>query len=120
MSNYWKSIYGIEGRHHNTFHLTNPINGIEAIKSIFTDGKCDEMNFILFSTSGVHGDYTLIEEVELEDYITFLIIHPRTVTLRYGNAKIDSEQDIDFLKKLRESSKETVAKIGFPEIQEIR
>lgn len=82
------------------------------------------MNLVLFSTSGVHGTYNTIEEAETvingtakpEDEqiteITFLIVHPRLVALRYGVCNPKNQKDIDYLKKLRASSHAVLAKIG--------
>jgi len=76
------------------------------------------MNLCLFSTSGVHGSYMTIEEFEEEmilsseitneeestPEITFLIICPRTVTLYYGNCCPKTQEDIEYLKRLRQLS----------------
>ncbi len=35
------------------------------LKGMFPDAKANEMNFVLFSTSGVHGSYATIEQVEM-------------------------------------------------------
>lgn len=95
-------------------------NGMSRLRAMFPSATADDMNFVLFSTSGVHGTYMTIEEVELalqagdpDTYIdlTFTIVHPRLVCMRYGNA-IPALADIPFLKKLRSSSWKAVAKIG--------
>lgn len=75
----------------------------------------DEMNLCLFSTSGVHGSYCTIEDVEADpelEEVTVLVIHPRTVTLRYGNVPVNAET-APYLKALRASSLEVVQRIGF-------
>ena len=84
------------------------------LRAIFPKGEADSLNFVLFSTSGVHGTYQTIEEEEIDPIgeVTFLIVHPRLVSLRYGNARPETPEDFSFLKKLRESSKSVVAKIG--------
>jgi len=120
-SYFWKSSYDKGGGHYNIFHL-NTNDGMGALHNWFPGGKADEFNFVLFSTSGVHGSYTTIEDAELylknptlenngNDNLTFLIIEPRIVCLRYGNAKVTLD-DIEFLKKLRASSWEVITKIG--------
>ena len=91
----FKSLFGKTGAHYNIFNA----NGIGALKNFFPDAEADEMNFVLFSTSGVHGTYNTIEESErflrgklglaVKDEegfseITFLIVQPRIVCLRYG------------------------------------
>lgn len=120
--------------HYDTKH----IEGMADLRHMFSDGKCNELNFVLFSTSGVHGTYTTIEEIEAslikygptpdfmdddspenvpDDYrdsdLTTLIVHPRLCVLRYGNVKVTLE-DIPYLKQLRQSGWEVVQKIGAP------
>ncbi len=113
------------------------LGGIADLRSMFPDGKCNELNFVLFSTSGVHGSYSTIEEIEdsllkygpdpefmsddnnvdaiPDDYcgpdLTTLIIHPRLCVMRYGNVKVTLE-DIPYLKQLRKSAWEVVQQIG--------
>jgi hypothetical protein len=98
---------------------------MDALRAMFPDGKADEMNAVLFSTSGVHGTYTTIEEVEATlkgeaepdeqcHDVTYLIVHPRIVALRYGNCQPETQDDIDFLKKLRATSRAAFAQIGWP------
>ena len=115
-----------EGAHYNLYHING---GIPALKCLFPEGEADDMNFALFSTSGVHGSYATIEEIEQslkkygdkepdnfpDDYsvdeLTVVIIQPRLCCLRYGNVKVTLE-DIPYLKKLRNSSWKAVQKIG--------
>ncbi len=98
--------------------------------------QANEMNFVLFSTSGVHGTYTTIEEIERgllkygenpeflkdeseesipEDWngttLTIGLYHPRIVGVGYGNIEVKLP-DIPFLKALRKSSWDAVRKIG--------
>jgi hypothetical protein len=116
------------GAHYNHYQIQG---GIAALKCIFPDGQADEMNFALFSTSGVHGSYITIEQIEAslqkyqaerpegndwpDDYygdtLTVLIVQPRICCLRYGNVTVTLE-DIPYLKRLRESSWLAVAGIG--------
>jgi hypothetical protein len=114
-----------------------PKKGMTLLRSIFAEAEADEMNFCLFSTSGVHGDYTLIEEAEAflkgeneyakylgEDFdgevmpdeilITYLVVHPRLVCLKYGLCIPQDQEDIEFLKKLRKSSWKITQQIGEP------
>lgn len=108
-----------------------------ALRQMFPNGEANELNFVLFSTSGVHGTYCTLEQIEnsvskygyvpasddniqsRDDYVypevTVLFVHPRVVALRYGNAKISSLDDLEFLKRLRASSLNVVSKIGSPE-----
>lgn len=127
-SDLFKSAFKKEGAHYNIFSVPKG-KEMEALRCIFPEGQCDEMNFILFSTSGVHGSYLTIEDIEgslkkygeeydgdAEDYsspyLTGLIIQPRLVCMRYfGEMKVALE-DIPYLKKLRQSSFEQILKIG--------
>ena len=77
--------------------------------------KWNEMNLVLFSTSGVHGTYRTIEDVENSDtetLITFQILQPRIIRIYYGTVEPESKEDFDFLKKLRRTSKEWLSAIG--------
>lgn len=93
--------------------------GMDRLRSVFPDGEANGMNFVLFSTSGVHGTYTTIEETEQEvkngeqGGLTFLIVHPRLVTMQYGECYPSTEDDFAFLKRLRQSSSIVASKIGF-------
>lgn len=113
-----KSIFGKEGAHYNIYKFSD----IKTLKTMFPEAQANELNFVLFSTSGIHGSYITIEDLEKAitdndpDYegvytLTVLIIQPRTVTMRYGNIDITAE-DLPYLKKLRETSFDAVKTIG--------
>jgi hypothetical protein len=100
--------------HYSIMRLDGTETGMNALRGMFPNAKANELNFVLFSTSGVHGTYQTIEESEAflngEDpdgfaEITFLIVHPRLVALRFGTCTPINQADIDFLKRLRESSR---------------
>lgn len=95
-------------------------DGIEFLKQVFPDGQADELNFVLFSTSGIHGSYMTIEDVE--EYmkrpdsfgigaITFIVCKPRVLSFHYCEATV-TLSDIPYLKKLRKTSHEAVSRIG--------
>lgn len=91
----------------------------EVLKRIFPEATADTLNFVLFSTSGVHGSYITIEDIESdEDFsesdLTYLVIHPRMVSTVYGNLPIRTPEDFEYLKNLRKSSHEAIQKIGMP------
>lgn len=123
----WNSIHHKEGAHYNIFAAVDGTE-MDGLRQMFPNGEADDLNFCLFSTSGVHGTYSTIESAEemmahgnkYEDgepgtpSVTFLIVHPRIVCLRYGNCEPKTAQDIEFLKKLRQSSWEAVKSIGRP------
>jgi hypothetical protein len=121
----WKSVSGKDGAHYNNYGCRDG-DGMAALRQFFKDGEAGELNFVLFSTSGVHGTYGTIEDAEAmmargnkyedgEDgtpSVTFLIVSPRICCLRHGNCIPESADDIAFLKKLRESSWRAVQEIG--------
>jgi hypothetical protein len=119
------SVFRKQGAHYNIFHIPRA-EAMAQLRQFFPDGEANELNFVLFSTSGVHGSYGLIEDIGVPyeeneegeagapNDVTFLIVQPRLVCMRYGNAKPEGPDDIAFLKKLRESSWAAVQKIGKP------
>ena len=110
-----------DSAHYSVMRLTEPKTGMEALRGMFPDAKANELNFVLFSTSGVHGTYNTIENAETfllgesEDgfaEVTFVIVHPRLVAMRYGVCNPETQDDIDYLKALRESSWTVARAIG--------
>ena len=122
----WESLDRLnpDRLHYSILRLFGGEGGMDALRSMFQDAVASEMNFVLFSTSGVHGSYETIEDAEKvlregpqgDDEgvpaITFLIVHPRIVGMRYGVCEPQNMDDINFLKRLRESSKKAVLRIG--------
>lgn len=105
---------------HYTFQQIDGDEAWDMLRGIFPDGKADPLNFVLFSTSGVHGSYTTIEDIESNDDfagldLTYLVIHPRMVSANYGNIPIRTPEEFDFLKKLRKTSHEAIQLIGMPD-----
>ncbi len=110
-----------DSAHYSILTLQEPGAGMRALRTMFPEAKADDMNAVLFSTSGVHGTYCTIEAVE-EDMarteregprdVTFLVVHSRLVALRYGNCRPETADDIDFLKRLRASSHAALAEVG--------
>lgn len=130
----WESVCNKSGAHYNNYGCHDR-DGMQALREFFPKGRANELNFCLFSTSGIHGMYTTIEEIERgllaypdgppsdtdwpDDYhgnsLTFLIVQPRICCLRHGNAEV-TLADIPFLKRLRQSSWGIVQKIGREEM----
>lgn len=93
------------------------LDSIDDLKLLFPKGIADELNWCLFSTSGVHGTYFNLNKIENslinrldedhEDYcspfITVLVIKPRLVSLGWGNIEIYLD-DFSFLRDLAMSS----------------
>lgn len=95
-----------------------PENGMEALETIFPSVESvGELNFVLFSTSGVHGSYTTLEELKVGEQLTFLIISPRIVCLRYGTCIPETKEEIAYLKELRARSHAEIAQIGMPSVR---
>jgi len=109
-----------DSAHYSVMRLRGE-DGMDALRAMFPHGEVDELNFVLFSTSGVHGTYNTIEEAEARvlrgdtehiGEVTFVIVHPRLVALRYGVCNPETVDDFVFLKKLRASTLLAVASIG--------
>ena len=108
--------YSCEAGRHYTI---NSIDGDAMV--ILRDLEPDDLNWVFLSTSGVHGSYTSLDEIEklwtapdeyrkenylgadepLPDYdeITVVIVMPRMVTTFYGNAAVRSLDDVALLRK---------------------
>ena len=101
-----KTLHGNGGH----YSINQAVDSMGLLRAVFPDGEANEMNFCLFSTSGVHGTYRTIEEEEANPGcgVTFVIVHPRLVTMQYGNVEPQTPEDFAFLKKLRQSSKDVV------------
>lgn len=115
---FWRQVHD-GGGHYNTFSLRESRYGMKALREFFPDGP-DDLNFVLFSTSGIHGSYITIEENEAEREkdasweaeTTFVIVQPRLCTIRYGNCSPETKEDFEFLKDLRQRSWDVVQTIG--------
>lgn len=130
---YRESVHGKEGGHYNVFGSSGVDLALEMLRQWFPTGvEIDEMNFVLFSTSGIHGMYTTIEECEedirkygetppfegedSDEYhpreVTFLLVQPRIVGMTYGNVACRTLEDVAYLKSLRAKSWAAVQTIG--------
>ena len=111
-----------DGAHYSVMRQTKFSEGMDSLREMFPNAVANDMNFVLFSTSGVHGTYNTIESAESYlggeeegcGEVTFLIVHPRLVAVRYGTCNPRNQADIDYLKALRSSSHEAIASIGMP------
>ena len=120
----WKKINSspFEAAHYSIMKLDNgDESGMEALRIMFPTAEADDMNFVIFSTSGIHGSYNTIEQAENPDdedsltSVTFLIVHPRIVCLRFGNCCPKTAEDFAYLKKLRSSSALVMGSFGVSE-----
>ncbi len=123
-SEFWKSSQNKSGAHYNQFSCKDE-NGMAALRGFFPTCEPDDMNLVFFSTSGVHGSYNKIEDAakgirgERDEYgdvhcqtVTFVIVQPRICCLRYGNCIPQTQDDIDFLDRLRFKSWAAASDIG--------
>lgn len=109
------------GRDDNPYYSVLALegDGMAALRELFPEGEANELNAVLFSTSGVHGFYTTIEEVqaggeEAPADVTFVVLQPRIVCMRYGSCQPKTPEDFAFLMKLRASSWLALASVGAP------
>jgi hypothetical protein len=113
---YWQNLNADRGTDYYSVHKLpgGRETAMAALRELFPDGEANELNFVLFSTSGVHGTYCTIESCEAGEVrdVTFLVVQPRIVALRYGNVMPLSPEDFAFLKKLRASSMKAVLTYG--------
>lgn len=111
---------------------SDPVFGMSNLKALFPDPNKDvnSENFVWFSTSGVHGCYTTIENIEasLKKYgdvpsegeppdwyppdLTVTCVFPRLVSLQYGVVRVTLD-DIQYLKALRAASRKAMHWIGY-------
>lgn len=102
-----------------------PGDGMQALREMFPTGQADDLNQVLFSTSGTHGSYDTIEDIESwqpdpeepdtpRGTLTFVVIQPRLLHLKYGECSPQTADDFAFLRALRASSGVELAKIGWP------
>jgi len=109
-------ITQVNGTGYYSVYKVETESAMSFLRERFPVGEADELNFTLFSTSGVHGSYLTIEEVENRapdaTEVTFLLIQPRTVTSFYGNVRPETPEDFVFLKKLRASSIKMMERYG--------
>ena len=84
---------------------------LEDLWECFPGDRADEMNWLVCSTSGVHGSYVtldrLLERWDDEEglrFITVLVIQPRLDVLRYGELELHSHEEVRRLRHIVTSS----------------
>jgi len=91
------------------YYKNHKLEGIDHLKRIFPNGEANDLNWCLLSTSGVHGLYTTLDDLEatMEDRevltITVLVVMPRIVSMLWGHIEI-TKDDLPYLRKLVSSS----------------
>lgn len=107
---------------HHTHYSIGKLDSIEDLKTLFgEEPKADTLNWFVASTSGVHGTYTTLDQIEqawditdtenenyVGSYITVEVILPRMVRLIYGDIELKSKEQIAYLRKLVKSSIEAI------------
>lgn len=88
---------------------------IQILRDMFPDGKCSWMNFVMFGTSGVHGTYDTLNDIEKllqgasqHGDLTVVLVQPRMALFSYGRLFVKLD-DIPFLRQLEESSAKALA-----------
>ena len=87
-------------------------DGMDMLRALFPTGEATEYEFCLFGTSGIHGAYANIDDVESgeSDHLTVLVVSHRIVTLRYGHISVTPD-DVPWLRGLQNSSRNQVMKL---------
>jgi len=74
-----------------------------------------DLNWIFYGTSGVHGTYTKLDEVESQisagkghQYLTVLVVMTRAVRMNYGHIRVDTVEECTKLRSLLQLSMEWV------------
>ena len=106
------------------YHVFDSIKTIEDLKTIFPDGKADDLNWVFLSTSGVHGTYTSLDDLEKDpDYaeniddegnthITVLVLHPRMCCIKFGEMKFNLKADSAYLRGLVKTTVTEITKFS--------
>lgn len=100
--------------HYDTIQL----DGIESLKEIFSEGTADERNWCFVGTSGVHGWSTKLDAWPDTTTFTVLVVQPRLVVCYYGEVEIETEDELEWLRSLVESSLEAIEKSQTPNLDE--
>jgi hypothetical protein len=87
------------------------IESMDDLRAMFPTGEADELNWCFLSTSGVHGSYATLDDVERTGAmeITVLVCAPRMVRMNYGNVMVTPD-DVPWLRNLARSTVEAVAR----------
>jgi hypothetical protein len=89
------------------------ISNMDELKELFPDYVDYTFNWLFLSTSGVHGSYLTIDDLEkciksdpeFVPSITVLVVQPRTVKIFYGDLE---EISVDDFKWLRQAVEKTI------------
>jgi hypothetical protein len=106
------------------YEVQASIKSIDDLKTLFPNGKANDLNWVFYSMSGVHGTYTTLDEIDAgepdddpeenlapyQSELTVLVVHPRLVVLKYGNIRVHDKAEADWLRELVASSLAAVIK----------
>lgn len=98
-------IQTLEPGKHMEHYTMYKFSAIGVLQEMFPESTCDSMNWVIFSTSGVHGTYTTLDDIERdgEGRLTVTILQPRKISIAYGEIEVTKE-DVPFLRKLAQST----------------
>ena len=108
--------------HYNVYSLgSTEKERWETLHKVFENGP-NEMNLLIGSTSGIHGSYVTLDDLENpnseyrqemeeegffiddEEAFTVLLIQPRLCSLMYGTIGIHSKEDFNWLRQIIDQS----------------
>lgn len=113
----------IAGRSGGAHYTIWRLDSIDDVREHFPDGTDYQLNWLFVGTSGVHGSYASLDDVEdqiraprdtPEDedadppMVTLLIVQPRLVKTTYGTVPVTLE-DIAWLRTVVEDTAEGIA-----------
>jgi len=97
------------GKEYSQLQYYKSISGLtmDMIHAIFDDGPDYQLNWLLLSTSGIHGSYLTLDNLEADESlwqrgyanITAMVFQPRIVRAIYGEIII-TRDDIDYLRSI--------------------
>jgi hypothetical protein len=106
------------------YHVFEGIKKISDLKTIFPEGKADDLNWAFLSTSGIHGSYISLDDLEKDPdcaecvdeegncTITVLVLHPRMCCIKFGEMKFNLKEDSAYLRGLVKSTVEEITKFA--------
>jgi len=109
---------------HTHYHVFDGLETIDDLKKIFPQGKADSLNWVFLSTSGIHGSYVSLDDLEKDpDFkedideegnanITVLVVHPRMCCIKFGQMRFNLKKDSAYLRGLVKSTVEEIEKFS--------
>jgi hypothetical protein len=90
-------------------YTVSEIESLDELRELFPTGEADALNWLVLSTSGIHGTYETLDDVERTGAmeVTVLAIAPRMVRMRYGNVMVTPD-DVPWLRRLVNSTLDAI------------